>query len=133
MCGPGLIRHGATADTSSIGCERMSEPIELTYDLHPLPAGRVPFRRWRWELWHGQHMLAAGWRTTALHAQRALRRYALHHVHRLHGVHLLHADAGSGPEDIWGHAPVTVASGHLSAVLTRRDSLEDGRARLATA
>ena len=51
----------------------MSEPeIELHYALHELPAGRHPFRRWRFELWHGPRLLATGWRTSEPHARRAL-------------------------------------------------------------
>ena len=36
--------------------------LEFAYSLYPLPPGRMPFRRWRWELWHGAHLVAAGWR-----------------------------------------------------------------------
>ena len=39
----------------------MTEPIELNYQLRLLPPGRISFRRWRWELWHGPQLLAAGW------------------------------------------------------------------------
>ncbi len=45
----------------------MTEPIEPNNVLHLLTAGRIPFRRWRWELWHGSRMLAAwGGRPVAL-------------------------------------------------------------------
>ena len=37
----------------------MIEGIRFGYLLHPLPAGRFGFRRWRYELWHGNHMHAA--------------------------------------------------------------------------
>ena len=43
------------------------------YDLRLLPRGRFTFRRWRFELWHGPRLLAAGWRTSEDHAERALR------------------------------------------------------------
>ena len=36
--------------------------LEFAYSLYPLPPGRMPFRRWRWELWHGSQLVAAGWR-----------------------------------------------------------------------
>ena len=29
------------------------EGLQFAYALYPLPPGRLPFRRWRWELWHG--------------------------------------------------------------------------------
>ena len=71
----------------------MTDPIELIYDLHLLAPGRLPFRRWRWELWHGPQLLAAGWRLSVLHAQRALRGHAVRYAHRLHGLHPLRPDA----------------------------------------
>ena len=78
----------------------MSETdIELHYALHLLPAGRFPFRRWRFELWHGSQLLATGWRNSEHHAERALRERAAGVAHRVHGLHLLRADAAeaSGP------------------------------------
>jgi hypothetical protein len=102
----------------------MTEQIELTYALHLLPPGRITFRRWRWELWHGSQMLAAGWRLTVLHAQRALRGHALRYAHRLHGIHPLRPEVGHGPETAWGGRQVAVAWGDLRVVLTPRDLLE---------
>jgi hypothetical protein len=96
------------------------EPIELTYSLHLLPAGRIPFRRWRWELWHGAQLLAAGWRVSALHAQRAMRVHALRYAHRLHGLHPLRVDQAAASEDAWGRGPVSVEWGDVRVVLTRR-------------
>jgi hypothetical protein len=98
----------------------MTEPIELSYALFLLPASHVAFRRWRWELWHGTQLLAAGWRLNVLHAQRALRVHALRYVHRLHGLHLLRPDAGHPPEVAWDGEPVAVDSGHLRVLLTPR-------------
>jgi len=102
----------------------MIEPIDLSYALFLLPAGRVAFRRWRWELWHGPQLLAAGWRLNPVHAQRALRMHALRHAHRVHGLHPLHADAGSAPEAVWPGLAITVDSGDLRVRLTPRDDAE---------
>ena len=33
------------------------EGLQFAYALHPVPPGRLPFRRWRWELWHGSTMV----------------------------------------------------------------------------
>jgi hypothetical protein len=96
------------------------EPIQLTYRLHLLPAGRIPFRRWRWELWHGAQLLAAGWRVSALHAQRAMRVHALRYAHRLHGLHPLRMDQATSAEEVWGRGPVSVQWGDVRVVLTRR-------------
>lgn len=62
------------------------EGLTLTYALYDLPPGRFPFRRWRWELWHGAQLVAAGWRTTPAAAERALRGYATEFGHRLFGL-----------------------------------------------
>ena len=112
----------------------MTDPIELNYALQMLPAGRIPFRRWRWELWSGNLLLAAGWRVHPLHAQRAVRVRALRHAHRVHGLHPLHLDhAGDGEGTVWpGAVPVTIDWGELRVVLTPRALIEAG-SRLAPA
>ena len=98
----------------------IAEPIELTYALQLMPPGRIGFRRWRWELWHGPQLVAAGWRVTAPHAQRALRAHASRYAHRLHGLHPLHPEAARAPESLWRGQPVTVDCGALRVLLTPR-------------
>lgn len=104
----------------------MIEPIELTYELHLLPRGRVSFRRWRYELWHGPQLLAAGWRLSALHAQRAVGGQAIRYAHRVHGLHPLHPDrASSGQEEAsWNGRQVALESGDLRVMLTPRAILD---------
>ena len=60
--------------------------LEFAYSLYPLPPGRMPFRRWRWELWHGSALIAAGWRLGRADAGRALRVHAAEHGHTLFGL-----------------------------------------------
>jgi hypothetical protein len=98
----------------------ITEPIELTYALQLLPPGRIGFRRWRWELWHGAQLIAAGWRLTAPHAQRALRTHASRYAHRLRGLHPLRPEAAQAPESPWRGQPVTVECGPLRVLLTPR-------------
>jgi hypothetical protein len=62
------------------------EGLTLAYALYVLPPGRFPFRRWRWELWHGARLVAAGWRTSRPQAERALRAYAGDFGHTLFGL-----------------------------------------------
>jgi hypothetical protein len=62
------------------------EGLQFSYALHPLPPGRLPFRRWRWELWHGATLVAAGWRLSRPQAGRALRHNAAEFGHRLFGL-----------------------------------------------
>jgi hypothetical protein len=102
----------------------MTDPIELHYALELLPPGRVPFRRWRWELWSGGLLLGARWRLHPLHAQRALRIRALRHAHRVLGLHPLHLEAAQAPESAWNAGPVTIDWGELRVVLTPRAAAE---------
>jgi hypothetical protein len=60
--------------------------LEFSYSLYPLPPGRLPFGRWKWELWHGPRLVASGWRLSRPDAGRALRLYAAEFGHRLFGL-----------------------------------------------
>ena len=102
----------------------MTEPLELTYHLHLLPRGRISFRRWHWELWHEAQLLAAGWRTGPLHAQRALRAHAFRYVHRVHGVHPIPSQAAHPAEQPWGGGSAACYWGELGVVLTPRASVD---------
>lgn len=62
------------------------EGLQFAYALHELPPGRIGFRRWRWELWHGARLLAAGWCLARPQAERALQRRAVEHGHALFGL-----------------------------------------------
>jgi hypothetical protein len=99
--------------------------IELHYALHLLPAGRFPFRRWRFELWHGPRLLATGWRTTEHHAERALRERAARVAHRVHGLHLLRADAAEASGPLRHGVVARVTCGAVSCRLVPRALLAD--------
>lgn len=60
--------------------------LQFSYAFHELPPGRFPFRRWRWELWHGATLHASGWCGTPSGAERALRAYATKNAHRFFGL-----------------------------------------------
>jgi hypothetical protein len=62
------------------------EHLAFHYVVHELPLGRLPFRRWRFELWHGAHLRAAGWRVTERDALRALRTHASRVGHEMFGL-----------------------------------------------
>jgi hypothetical protein len=109
-----MARHAADR------CPTMTDPLELTYNLHLVPPGRVPFRRWRWELWHGPQLLAAGWRVSTLHAQRALRTQASRYAHRVNGLYALRPDAARAPESVWHGKRVMIDCGAVRVVLTPR-------------
>lgn len=100
----------------------MLEPIELSYALVLLPAPPLAFRRWRWELWHGPQLLAAGWRTGVGAAQRALQVHALRYAHRRLGLHLLRPDLAAESNE-WRGASVAVENGGVRVLLHPREEL----------
>ncbi len=93
---------------------------ELHYELHLLPPGRVPFRRWRWELWHGARLEATGWRTSERQAGRALRTHAARIAHALHGLHPLRPEAAVVPGGFRPGAVARVECGAVSCRLVPR-------------
>jgi hypothetical protein len=62
------------------------EGLSFRYAFHELPPGRVPFRRWRWELWHGSRLEAAGWRLSRRDAERAIHARAVRAGHAMFGL-----------------------------------------------
>lgn len=62
---------------------------QFSYAVELVPPGRLPFHRWRWELWQGAWLLGAGWCTAPGAAQRALLRAAARRTHELRGVRAL--------------------------------------------
>jgi hypothetical protein len=94
--------------------------LEFAYSLYVLPAGRFPFRRWRWELWHGSNLLAAGWRLSRPDAGRALRLYAAEHGHRLFGLPTPPRDDRTARGDLTPGTTERVAIGSITALLVPR-------------
>jgi hypothetical protein len=62
------------------------EGLSFSYVVHELPRDRLPFRRWRFELWHGARLEAAGWRTTERDALRALHKHGSRVAHAMFGL-----------------------------------------------
>jgi hypothetical protein len=58
---------------------------EFEYLVEPLPPSRVG-RRWRWQLWRGDRLLAAGWTLGERRARRSLHTAASRAAHELAGV-----------------------------------------------
>ena len=93
--------------------------LSFSYVLHELPPGRLPFRRWRFELWHGARLEAAGWRTTERDAIGALRKHGSRVGHRMFGLRPPEADA-PGPVFRPGTA-VRVQHGAVTFTLVPRN------------
>jgi hypothetical protein len=94
--------------------------LEFAYSLYPLPPGRFPFRRWRWELWHGSNLVAAGWRLTRADAGRALRLHAVDHGHRFFGLPAPARDERAARGDISPGSIERLAIGAITALLVPR-------------
>jgi len=104
------------------------DPYEFSYTFHALPPGRLGFRRWRWELWHGPALVAAGWRLTPAHAERALRTAASRMAHRLLGVHALHPERTEAMTGFAPHGAVHVDCGAVACRLVPRGLELEARA-----
>ena len=98
---------------------------ELHYVLDELPPGRLPFRRWRYELWHGPLLLASGWRTSERAVERALRTHASRYAHRVLGLHPLRPEATAVPGGFRAGAPARVDCGAVTCLLLPRQAQAD--------
>ncbi len=107
------------------------EGLQFSYALHPLPPGRLhlsrpgaspPLRseRWRWELWHGTTLIAAGWRLSRPQAGRALRVRAAEFGHRLFGLPVPAPDLHAAGGDLRPGAAERVTIGSVTCLLVPR-------------
>ena len=96
------------------------EGLQFAYALHDLPPGRLPFRRWRWELWHGSTLLAAGWRVGRPDAGRALRVQAMEYGCRLFGLPCPARHPRLGAGDLRPGTVERVAVGPITCTLVPR-------------
>lgn len=96
------------------------QATDFEYALEALPPGRVGFRRWRWQLWHGATLLASGWRVTPRGAERALQIAASRRAHELHGLRPLRPELARALDRFVAGAVVRVDCGAVTAVLKPR-------------
>jgi hypothetical protein len=94
--------------------------LEFAYTLHRLPPGRFPFHRWRFELWHGANLIAAGWRVSRPDAGRALRVQAAEFGHRLFGLPVPSRDPRTGGGDLRPGSSERLAIGPITCLLVPR-------------
>ena len=93
---------------------------QFAYALHPLPPSRMGLRRWRWELWHGAALVAAGWRLSMEHAERAICLAASRRGHAMLGLHPLRPDRTAAGAGLAAGAPVRVDCGAFECLLEPR-------------
>ena len=94
--------------------------LEFAYSLYLLPPGRLPFKRWRWELWHGATMVAAGWRLSRPQAGRALRLHAAEFGHKLFGLPAPEREPHTGAGDLRPGVAERLAIGPITCLLVPR-------------
>jgi hypothetical protein len=114
-----MSRRGA-ADTVVTYRMPTVEGLQFAYALYALPPGRLPFGRWRWELWHGATMVAAGWRLSRPQAGRALRLHAAEFGHKLFGLQAPAREAHTGAGDLRPGAAERLAIGSITCLLVPR-------------
>jgi hypothetical protein len=107
------------------------EGLRFGYALHPLAPGRFGFRRWRYELWHGNHLHAAGWRTSRRAAESALRKHAARVGHAIFGLSPSPDAIAAGDGEVPQGATVRIDAGAVSLTLVPRPVEQELRAQLA--
>jgi hypothetical protein len=95
--------------------------LAFTYVFHELPPGRLPFRRWRFELWHGDRLEAAGWRVTERDAARALRMHGSRVGHRIFGLRPPKDSPRTEQASFWPGATIRVHDGAVTFALVPRN------------
>jgi hypothetical protein len=90
------------------------------YELALMPRGRFTFRRWRFELWHGAVLRAAGWRTTPRAAERALHNAAAQWSHVALGLRPAEPERVRALDRFALGATLRVDSGEVACVLAPR-------------
>jgi len=105
----------------------LSTPPAFTWSIRTLPPGRLPFRRWRYEIWQGAVLVAAGWRTTPAAAELAVRTAAVRRAHDLLGVRVLRPERHTLRGTLRPGAEAEVSCGPVRATLLACDDAERGR------
>ena len=126
-----MILRGAAA--LACGAVATIQGLQFEYALHPLAPGRWGFTRWRWELWHGAHLIATGWHSSRLESERGVRRHAARVGHRLMGLAAPDPDALVPGGDLRPGATVQLVIGGVPCRLTPRALETPSGARAASA
>ncbi|HZO36522.1 MAG TPA: hypothetical protein VFB41_06560 [Solirubrobacteraceae bacterium] len=99
-------------------------PVSFAYLVRELPPERFPFRRWRWELWQGALLVAAGWVTTPRGVERALRRAGSRRLHHLAGVTALRPDRARLLDTLTPDRPARLETGVGTCLLVAANAPE---------
>jgi len=98
----------------------MQDPVPtFSYTLEPLPPSPLG-RRWRWQLYRGERLLAAGWHYGQRQALGALRTAASRALHELAGVTALRPERATTDRRFLAGASVQVRAGAFRCLLVPR-------------
>ena len=98
----------------------LDDPPVYTYTVEPMPPSRLG-RRWRWTLFRGDRLLAAGWRLSERAALHGIRTAVARAAHEAAGLRVVR------PERVWpdpGFRPGMTArlqAGVVACVLAPRE------------
>ncbi len=91
----------------------------FTYLIEPLAPNQLG-RRWRWQVHHGEHLVAAGWHYGKRQAIGALRAAASRATHELAGLTALHPERATTEGRFVAGTTVELHCGALRCVLVPR-------------
>lgn len=117
------VPSGSTPGRSlaSAGVPIAADPPVFTYTVLPMPPSVVG-RRWRWQLFLGERLLAGGWQLGGeRRALRALSIAATRAAHELAGVRVLRPERAEIEGKFVPGARVRVGSGAFACVLAPRE------------
>ena len=96
------------------------DPPEFAYVIEPLPPSPVG-RRWRWQLFRGDRLLAGGWQFGERGALRSLRTAASRAAHERAGLRALRPERTHVEGVFLAGATVRVDCGAVTCVLAPRE------------
>jgi len=95
------------------------DPPTFAYTIEPMPPSHVG-RRWRWQLYRGERLLAAGWHYSQRQALASLRTAASRATHELVGLTALRPDRATTEGRFVAGTTVLLRCGALDCVLAPR-------------
>jgi len=108
---------------SVIGVSAPGDPPVYLYTIEPMPPSRIG-RRWRWTLFHGDRLLAAGWRLSERRALHAIRTAAARAVHDALGLRVLRPDRTWPDEPFLPGMIVRLQAGAVTCTLVPREAAQ---------
>jgi hypothetical protein len=109
----------------------MQEDVpEYHYTVEPLPPNRLG-RRWRWQLFRGERLVAGGWQFGERRALLAIRTAAARAAHERLGLLALRPERAIADRPLRPGMTVRVVCGAVACLLVPRSALEVAQARAA--